>query len=258
MPSPFPGVDPFLEASGHWEGFHERIIIYLSDMLSERLPRPYWVNIQERVTSIALPDEYREQFVADVGVSSLGETGAVGELAAEAVATMEPVPMQMLYQEPTRESYLEILRLPDRELVTVIEILSPSNKEMPGRELYTRKREAIQNQYVNLVEIDFLKRGSRLPTKEPLPVGDYFAFVARAQRRPITDTYAWSVRREIPPIRIPLKEPDPDIAIALGQVWKQAFDRGRYEEVLNYSADPPSFLRPADRDWAREIVAGRV
>jgi Protein of unknown function (DUF4058) len=79
MPSPFPGVDPYLEASGHWEGFHERFIVYLSDVLSERLQRPYWVNVQERVTSIGLPDGHREQFVADVGVSTADGESRFGE-----------------------------------------------------------------------------------------------------------------------------------------------------------------------------------
>ena len=138
MPSPFSGVDPFLEASGLWEGFHERLIIHLSDLLSERVPKRYWVNIQERITSIGLPEGERQQFVADLGVSAINGHPTTGERAASSVATMEPVTRTMLYDEPARESYLEILRLPERQIVTVIEVLSPSNKEAPGRELYQK------------------------------------------------------------------------------------------------------------------------
>jgi Protein of unknown function (DUF4058) len=173
------------------------------------------------------------------------------------VATLEPVPVRLRYREPTRESYLEILRLPDRKLITVLEVLSPSNKEAPGRELYNRKRESILNQYVHLVEIDLLIRGARLEMDEAIPFGDYHVYVSRADRRPVSDVYTWGVRRRLPEIKIPLKDPDPDIKIDLGEVWKQAFQRGRYDEVLDYAGDPPSFLRAEDQDGAREIVAGR-
>jgi len=257
MPSPFPGVDPYLEAAGHWEGFHERFIIYFSDLLSERLPPHYWVSVQERITAIALPGGEREQYVADVGVSSLPSEPVEREQVRESVATLEPVPVRLRYQEPTRESFLEILRLPERELVTVLGVRSPSNKEAPGRELYHRKREVLLNQFVHLVEIDLLTKGTRLPMDEPIPTGDYHVFVSRADHRPISDVYSWGVRHPLPEIRVPVKDPDPDVRIDLAALWKQAFDRGRYTDVLDYKSDPPAFLKPADREWAKGLVAGR-
>jgi len=255
MPSPFPGVDPFLEASGLWEGFHERLIIHLSDLLSERVPRRYWVNIQERITSIGLPEGERHQFVADIGVSAINGHPTTGDRPTGSIATMEPVTRTMKYEEPARESYLEILRLPERQIVTVIEILSPSNKELPGRELYKKKRESLLNQFVHVVEIDFLIQGTRLPTNEPLPDADYFAFVARADQRPRCEVYPWLLPQLLPTIPIPLQDPDPDINLDLGALWNHAFTRGRYDEVLRYSAGPPAFVRPADRDWVSSIVA---
>jgi hypothetical protein len=254
MPSPFPGMDPYVEASGQWEGFHDRFIIYFGDLLGEALPRHYWVSVRERITSIGLPDGPTEQYVADLGVSADPGVAPAGGYAAEAVATVEPVAVPLQYREPTRETYLEILRLPERQVVTVLELLSPSNKEQPGREMYHRKREVLLNQFVHLVEIDFLIQGTRLPMRAAVPDGDYYAYVSRAERRPVCDVYAWRVRQRPPVIRVPVRGPDPDLSVDLGALCRQAIDRGRYENVIDYSAEPPAFLRPEDRDWAREVV----
>jgi hypothetical protein len=202
-----------------------------------------------------LPEGERQQFVADLGVSATNGNSSAVDIATGSVAMIEPITRTMRYEEPARESYLEILRLPERQIVTVIEVLSPSNKEAPGRELYKKKRESLLNQFVHMVEIDFLAQGTRLPTNEPLPDADYFAFVARADQRPRCEVYPWFLQQGLPNIPVPLQDPDPDVKIDLGNLWRYAFNRGRYDEVLRYSADPPSFLRPEDREWAREILA---
>jgi hypothetical protein len=88
------------------------------------------------------------------------------------------------------------------------------------------------------------------------PAPKFTTLASGANRRPVGGVYAWGIRSGIPRIKIPLKEPDPDLTIDLGSVWKQAFNRGRYDEVLAYSDVPPSFLRKEDREWARELVAG--
>jgi hypothetical protein len=71
------------------------------------------------------------------------------------------------------------------ELVTVIEILPPSNKMAgsEGRAEYLKKRRELQAPDVSLVELDLLRGGARLPMDAPLPSGDFFRFVARSWRR---------------------------------------------------------------------------
>ena len=256
MPSPFPGMDPYVEAFAGWENFHSRFVIYRGDYLADRLPPHYFVRVEQRVTAVASSGRDGEQFVLDVGVSTPvgGPAPEGGGGVATAEPVVAPVPVRLRYREPTTETYLEIVRLPDQELVTVLELLSPSNKEGSGREMYHRKRDPLLMQYVHLVEIDLLVRGARLPMDEPVPPGDYFAYVSRADRRPISDDYAWSVRQSLPTIQVPLREPDPDVPVDLGVVARQVYDRSRYDQQIDYTADPPTFLRPEDRDWAREVV----
>lgn len=41
MPSPFPGMDPYTEASGRWEDFHTKFIGEIERTLSPLLPARY-------------------------------------------------------------------------------------------------------------------------------------------------------------------------------------------------------------------------
>lgn len=254
MPSPFPGMDPYLEASGDWEDFHDRFLTHLSEAIMDTIPAHYFVKIQERVTSIALPARDERRAVLDIGVSTPTDVTPAGGVAVATATTIEPVTLELEFDEPETETYLEIRRHPDRRLVTAIELLSPSNKELPGRDVYIAKRNALLSQFVHLVEIDLLQKGTRLGMRRPLPRGDYYAFVSRAEHRPRADVYAWGVRRILPVIPVPLLDPDPAYPLDLGAMFRLTYDRGRYERSIDYTADPPAFLRPEDRDWAREIA----
>jgi hypothetical protein len=172
-------MDPYLEASGGWEDFHDSFLTYVRDTLLDVLPAHYVVKIQERVTLVSLPAREARQ---------------VGGLMTAAVATVEPVTLEHDLDDTGTETYLEIRRRPDNQLVTVIELLSPSNKELPGRDAYLAKRNALLHQYVHLVEFDLLVGGRRLPMRTPLPPGDYYAFVSRAEQRPRAEVYHWGIR----------------------------------------------------------------
>ena len=253
MPSPFPGMDPYLEASGGWEDFHDRFLTHCGEALLEALPSHYLVKIQERVAAITVPDGDQKRAVLDIGISAPGAaTGASAN--STSVATIEPIAMEHVYAEPLKETYIQILRRPDRKLVTVIELLSPTNKDGRGRDAYIEKRDALLAQYVHIVEVDLLIQGARLPMKLPLPPGDYYAFVSRAQRRFNADVYYWTMRHSLPAIPIPLLEPDPDYKLDLSGHFRHTYDRGHYEREIDYQTEPPSFLRSEDRDWARRLL----
>ena len=115
--------------------------------------------------------------------------------------------------------------------MTVIEILSPTNKTGSVRIDYIKKRKQWIRQPVNVVEIDLLLGGHRLPVRGFLPTGDYYAFVSRSNRRPNCDVYAWSIRRELPAIPIPLSIPDPDVLLDLRAVFAQTYDGAPYGTV---------------------------
>jgi hypothetical protein len=170
------------------------------------------------------------------------------------LATLEPitVPLALDDLDEIRERWIEIKRLPDRSLVTVIEILSPTNKTGSGRIEYLEKRKQWIRQPVNVVEIDLLLGGHRLPMRGLLPSGDYYAFVSRSNRRPNCDVYAWSIRRELPAIPIPLSIPDPDVLLDLRAVFAQTYDGAPYGESIKYSAPLDSPLASEDRAWAEQ------
>src|SRR5262249_18994665 len=148
------------------------------------------------------------------------------------IATLEPTTIPLARQEvEARDRWIEILHLPEMELVTAIEILSPTNKVGLGRNDYLRKRNALIDQPVNLVEIDLLLGGKRMPLAKPLPPGDGFAIVARVELRPDAQVYAWTLREPLRGVPIPLRAPDPDVNLDLAEAFAMAYDLGGYARV---------------------------
>ena len=192
MASPFPGMDPYLEAFGYWEDFHDSFLTYFRDRLRGGLPDAYTVFIQERVTSITLPAKEKSHSVPDIGVTVSDDYRPDGGAVATLPATdIETATLEHDLEEWETEAYLEITRRSDQQLITVIELLSPSNKvTRRDRKSTLAKQAAASPSAVHLVEIDLLIRGSRLPMLKPLPVGDYYAFVSRAEERPRGQIYA--------------------------------------------------------------------
>jgi hypothetical protein len=247
-------MDPYLEASGYGEDFHDSFLTVVRNALRGALPEAYSVYIQERVTSITLPDQERTHSVPDIGVTAPESYRPSGGVVTQSESMCVPVALELDLQEPATETYIEIARRADRQLITVIELLSPSNKETPGAAVYRAKRTAILNHYVHLVEIDLLLRGARLRMRQPLPPGGYYAYVSRAESRPKADVYAWGVRSPLPVIPVPLMAPDPDYHVDLGALFRQTYETVHYSRELSCTGEPPYFLRPADRDWARDLV----
>ncbi len=116
MTSPFPGVDPYIEAQDYWPDFHMSFITYLRDAVNDVLPDHYDARIDERLSLVDAPED-------------------VGDL--------EPGTVPLIIEEETRETFIEIRRRPERMLVATLELLSPANKAEPGRRLYLDKRNAL-------------------------------------------------------------------------------------------------------------------
>jgi hypothetical protein len=177
-------------------------------------------------------------------------------LAAARLAGERAVILSLEDLEEIHHRWIEIKRLPDRSLVTVIEFLSPTNKIGSGRIEYIEKRNQWLRQPVNVVEVDLLLGGQRLPMRGPLPAGDCYALVSRSGCRPNCDVYAWSIRRPLPEIPVPLSAPDPDIALDLAAVFAQAYDDARYDDSVNYSTPLALPLAPEDLAWVEDQVRG--
>jgi hypothetical protein len=154
--------------------------------------------------------------------------------------------------EEARQARIRILHRPDRSLVTVVEMLSPANEAGDGFADFCAKRLAILRRKVHLVELDLLLGGRRLPLSKPLPPGDYYDMLARSDKRPDCEVFAWTLRQPLPILPIPLRDPDPDVLIDLGAVFKTAYGRGRYARSLPYGKLPRASMKTADKQWAME------
>jgi hypothetical protein len=251
-------MDPYLEDLSVWMDFHESFITYLRDALLASLPDHYEARIEERVNLVALSDEETHLFRADVAISDLGGSQRAPfseqqEGSTTTLLAVEPVTIPIIIYEEEHESKVHILDRSNHRLITVVELLSPTNKRGDGYFQYKVKRNALLSTRVHLVEIDLLVDGERLPLKDSLPAGQYFAYVARGNCRPDCQVYAWSVQQALSKILIPLAAPDPDIALDLGELFTTTYDRGRYKRSLDYSAPPAAPLADDDRQWAAAI-----
>ena len=162
----------------------------------------------------------------------------------------EPSPQEQ------RETYLVIREQRTLEIITIIETLSPANKRasIDGREQYLENREEILRSRTNLVELDLLRGGKRLPVIAP-PAGDYFAIIRRGHHRSRrADVFHWNLRQPLPEIKIPLKEGEPEVPLNLHQVFTTVYDRARYQLSLDYTAQLKLPLADQDLAWVAEVT----
>jgi hypothetical protein len=254
-------MDPYLEAAELWEDVHANLATEIRAQLQPQLvPRyvavltPYvtYEDIAIGETSIVKPDVaviQRPDAFSSPGVVAL-PAPILGVTAAA-----EP-------EIPAKAQRLEIRTVGSEALVTVIELLSPSNKR-PGTESfesYQRKRRDLLRSDVHLLEIDLLRRGVRWPIETPLPNAPYFVFLSRAGRRPTVEIWPLTMQQPLPLIPVPLRPPDPDVTIDLAAALARVYELGAYIFRIDYHKDPPSPLfSETDAAWIDEqLRAARV
>jgi uncharacterized protein DUF4058 len=257
MGSAFPGMDPFLEDPAYWSDFHHEFIGALRVTINQKLPQPYIAKIDEHVT-IVDPETNDERLVKpDVAVVRKSPTTRLSGSAAvvEVEEDLKPQTVaNIVYLDPITQGYIEIRRRSDQQLVTVIEVLSPANKN-GGRGQYLDRRELLLRQSVGLVELDLLRGGRRLSFSAPLPIADYFVFVSRADKRPQCDVYHWNIRRRLPVVPVPLKPGEPDLRLDVQQAMDAAFDRGEYAKMIEYDRPIPGpAFSTIDAEWTAECA----
>jgi len=265
MPSPFPGMDPFLEHPDIFPDFHDRFITHLSESIQERLPPPYvaalgrrtWIEVSERFIA---PDV---QVARSHSTSPEGEPGSPAAVAAP--ARTKPLLVHVPHDE-RREPFVEIHlgRGSDRRLVTCIELLSLSNKTPGehGRDLYLRKQREVLDSKVHLVEIDLLRAGEHttaVPRDRLARVAGAFEYHASIHHFDnLEDYFVYPIRlsEALPEIALPLLPGDPPVPLDLQAVFRRTYDAGPYRREINYPQDAPvPPLSPAWQSWLREVLA---
>src|SRR5436190_13985623 len=192
MKSPFPGMDPYIEARGLWGDFHDDLIAELKRAIAASLPERYFVSTGERSYIVLVGEDGKEAhpFLPDVGIRSpepapAGGSSGTGIAVAEPHTASTPVEMQAFVDEHFRENYIEIYEAePEERLVTCIEVLSPSNKRpnTEGWDVYQRKRKTLLLGAANFVEIDLLRSGQRMPMLTRWPASPYYVLMCRRRR----------------------------------------------------------------------------
>jgi hypothetical protein len=241
MPSPFPGMDPYLEAAELWEDVHANLATELRAQLQPQLIPRYVAVLTPYLT-------YEDIAIGEVSAAKPDVAVQLREphtpAAVAPVATPAPLLGVSTLAEPevaAKAQRIEVRAVGSEALVSVIEILSPANKRAgtASCEAYQRKRRDLLRSSIHLLELDLLRRGVRWPLDTELPLSPYFIFLSRAGQRPTVEIWPAGLSEPLPRIPIPLRAPDPDATIALAAALARVYELGAYALRVDYRRDPP-------------------
>ncbi len=263
MPSPFPGMDPYLEARAIWSGFHHRLANELADRLNRHIGPKYYADVEVHTVVEDIGIAASKTVYPDVGVvEPIPSVPSVSTAVAEAIVSPAPI-RRMAVTGQARLRSVRVYVTETDELITAIEILSPYNKRGEGAAEYRRKRSALLNAPVHLVEIDLLRGGQR-PGPEvdepPVEDADYILLVNRScedDPRRISEIWPVWLSEALPALPVPLASPDPDVALDLNAAIHAVYARAGYDWRLQYDQPvPPPRLRPDMAAWLGQHLAG--
>jgi hypothetical protein len=253
MRTPFPGMDPYLEQPGLWPDVHNALIARLRDELAPRLRPHYFVALEERTylnepeglifagrpdATVVRPELHEPQ--SHYGSDSLTHGAVTVEL---------PLP------DEVRETYLEVRSAGDERVITVLEILSPTNKPPGlGRQLYEHKRLLTLGTCTNLVEMDLLRAGEPMLMWGDGHGAPYRILVSRASHRPRGDLFPFTVRQAIPAFPLPLQRRDEEPIVELTPLLHDLYQHAGYDLRLDYRAEAEPPLEGEDADWADGLL----
>jgi hypothetical protein len=220
-------MDPYLEP--FWGDVHSSLVLYVRNQLQGVLPRDLRARVQERV------------FVDNPPVWGCN----VGS-------------------EPVTETFIEIIDIRSgRQVVTVIEVLSPANKRPGnGQDLYKKKQGEVISGKMSLVEIDLLRAGQSVLSVDSRHLPHRFArmpymyrvVVRRGWKPSQAEFYAVPLRERLPAIRVPLRETDSDVPLDLQAILDHTYDNGGYQDDLDYEAEADPPLQADDIAWADTLL----
>lgn len=247
LPSPFPGMDPWLEGY-HWPDFHHRLAGEIARQLGPRLRPRYVARLEVAVVEDPDPETEVGILYPDVEVlrarTDARSAGGRARAAAASPLTI-PAPDPVLVRLAT----VEIRNVGSQRLVTSIEILSPVNKRDPGLARLKQKWRRLREAGVHLIEIDLLRRGRRLRSHRKIPAVPYLAYLTRAGLA-VTEVWPIGLRDPLPVIPVPLLAPDPDVDLDLGAAMAEVYDEAGYDLSIDYrEPPPPPEFQAADRTW---------
>ncbi len=271
---PFPGMDPYLEAAPIWPDFHDAFAGEIRAELNALLPPPYYARLQARPEiGITLSGERVRRIIPDISVVRRQLRESPVAYATAPAAVMEyprqqatPTIDLRIPSDPLMHRFIEIRDSQrNHKLVTLIEIVSPSNKQPgPDRRAYEAKQMEILSSDANLIEIDLLRGGQRLlpyPELEAVVYDlapDYLVLLNRSALREgywmDFSLYPVALREPLPCILVPLAGDDADVLLDLQVAFNRAYRDGPYTRMVDYTVEPDPPLRSEDSPWADQLL----
>ncbi len=256
MSSPFPGMNPYLENPDLWSEVHHRLITAIANAIFPFVRPKYRVAIEKRTYRFDSEDSLLIG-IPDVAIVKAKQTDQKSDLSTGKTAVMTlpktanksvtvtlPLPLEI------REGYLEIREVATGNVITVIEVLSPTNKKTKeGRNAYLEKRQQILGSDTNLVEIDLISIGEKMPILTNIPDTDYGILVVRYYRLPSGQLFAFTVREPIPNFPIPLQENEQEIEVNLQDLFLEIYEQAGFDLTLDYNHNPVPNLSVKHREW---------
>jgi hypothetical protein len=254
MPSPFPGMDPYIERPEIFPDFHSAFIIMLRLALVPLLRPRYAVVTEDRLFVVESDRPVRPDL-------SIVRTSSPAP-ARSSTAVLEPdAPVMFeLLTETIRESVLHVVEpAAGNRIVTAIEVLSPNNKVAgSGRDAYLQKRDELWESGSNFVEVDLLRRDTTTirvsaVRLEALRPWHYLVSVSR-QKPSRQEVYPVPLQRRLPRIRVPLARDDADVTLDLQEVFARNWDGSSYPELLRYEGPPPGPMTDEEVAWCENLL----
>jgi hypothetical protein len=239
-------MDPYLEAPSLWPDVHHELIAIIRDQIQGKLTPAYRAVITPYAAFESIEIAPVRRVVPDVAIIERDAPGPLG-VAATAVETA-PLTMPAVMTVPVEYARIEIRTVRDQVLVTAIELLSPANKRpgLDGADAYEKKRQELFSSMAHLMELDLLRAGTRPQVARPLPPAAYFIFLSRVERRPNIEIWPLALSAPIKRVPVPLRYPDPPVALDLGAAIHEAYRRARYDLEIDYREPPPAPELSAD------------
>jgi hypothetical protein len=252
-------MDPYLEDPHRWPGVHTKLIDEIETALNRQLRPRYYADIEERVYISDENDPGRKTIIPDIRVLPTGskkKPSGKKPVRPPAALVCEPVMVTTLFEEEVREPFLKVIERDSRQVVTVIEVLSPTNKVAGsrGRDQYVEKRGDVLRSDTSWVEIDLLREGEPVIGRDLYPECEYVVHVSRKASRPKGVVWPIRLQQRLPVIAIPLKNGDPDTELDLQPLLANLYERGAYDLKLDYARDPVPPLPPSLARWANKLL----
>ena len=219
MTSPFPGMDPYVEDDKRWPAFQPLLVHALYQMLLPGLMDRYRARVGER--------EY----------------------------TSEEALFTSIVRQEHKEAFIEVRQRADGRLITLIEVISPSNKiTTEGKRIYRCRRDEVKRMNANVVEVDLILQGPTLfdCAKDAAPAFDYAVVVTRWTHPDRYEIYSATLPKRLPRFRVPLASDDRDTVLDLQAAVAKAFDQGNFIKSIDFARDPATHLTDENRKWLNE------